>query len=184
MTRRDSRLADCSRPAMILLALALSGALGACYTAVRHPAAGEPVAVRSDETCYRCHSAGAAADPDLYPWGEYYGQSTSPWINYYASPWWYESRWERNPPSSGEHEEPGAATLSDRQGWGRRPRSVAGSDSLRTRGSGLPPAPIVSAPPVAPMPSGTPTGQTTGTTPGTGEKKKEEKKLERRALRR
>jgi hypothetical protein len=184
MIRIHPRLAETGRSAAFLLALALSGALGACYTAIRHPAAGEPVAARSDETCYRCHSAGATADPDLYPWGEYYGRSTSPWINYYASPWWYESRWERNPPSSGGHGEAGAATLSERQGWGRRPRSAAGSDSLRTRGSVLPPAPIVSTPPIAPMPGGTPAGQTPGNPQGTGEKEKKEKKLERRALRR
>ena len=186
MMRLSPRLADLSRPGALLLALGLSLALGACYTAMRHPATGEPVDVRSDESCYRCHASEDATDPDLYPWGQYYGQSASPWINYYASPWWYDSRWERNPPSSGGHEDAGASSLSDQRAWGRRARGGAVPDSLRQRGSGLPPAPIVSAPPPAPMPGGTPaSGEANSGTKGSDDqKKKEEKEQKRRALRR
>jgi len=174
------------RTPALVLALAVSLALGGCYTLLRHPAAEGPTDARSDEACYRCHSEDDQLDPDIYPWVEYYSSSSSPWINYYGAPWWYDSQWVRQPVPGEPEADESQRLPSGRHGWGRHARTLAGGDSLRSRDSLLPPSPIVSSPSPAPsIPSVPAQGQSGGSQGSTDDKKKkEEKEPKRRALRR
>jgi hypothetical protein len=189
MIRMPSYLAHPRHLGAMVLALALAGAGAGCYTLVRHPQAAEPVDAHSDDICYSCHSSSDGLDLDLYPWADYYSHSSSPWINYYAAPWWYDSRWERSaPPAGGAASGTAERPQSDRAGWGRHARSSSLSDSLRRRDATFSPAPIVSSPPAAPLSPGTPaqgsTSGTSGNNPSDEQKKKEVKEPQRRTLRR
>jgi hypothetical protein len=142
-------MAERSRRLCGLLLVGSALALGGCYTLLQHPAeAGKPVDVRSDALCARCHDDDDPPVSDLYPWLEYYSYSTSPWMNYYGTPWWVDSRWEWSAPEDSTGNRP----LAGRLGWGRRPRTIENGDSVRIRENPIPPAPVVSAPPVAPPP--------------------------------
>jgi hypothetical protein len=189
MFRTLRTLAHPGHLGVTVIALALVGAGAGCYTVIRHPQAAQPVDARSDDLCYSCHASSDELDLELDPWAEYYGNSSSPWINYYAAPWWYDSRWEwAAPPAGGAPSEAAEPPRYDRAGWGRRARTPSPSDSLRQRDAAFPPAPIVSPPPVAPLSPGTPApGSTSGNSGNTSDeekKKKESKEPRRRALRR
>jgi hypothetical protein len=188
MFRTLPTLANPGHFGVTVLALALAGVGAGCYTLIRHPQAEQPVDAHADDVCYSCHGSSDELDLDLYPWAEYYSNSSSPWINYYAAPWWYDSRWEwAVPPSGGAPSETAESLSYDRAGWGRRARAPSPSDSLRQRDAAFPPAPIVSPPPAAPRSPGTSVpGSTSGTSGNTSDegKKKETKEPQRRALRR
>lgn len=188
MIRTPRTLAHPGHLGVVLLALALAGAGAGCYTLVRHPQAAEPVDAHADDICYSCHSSSDELDLELYPWADYYSHSSSPWINYYAAPWWYDSRWEWSAPQAGGAAPQAAeGSSSDRAGWGRQVRSSSSSDSLRRRDAVFSPAPIVSSPPSAPLSPGTPAQGSTSGNSGTSsdeQKKKETKEPQRRTLRR
>jgi len=188
MLRKARSLAQPRHFGVIVAALALAGAGAGCYTLIRHPRAAEPVDAHADDICYSCHSSSDELDLDVYPWADYYGHSSSPWINYYAAPWWYDSHWEYHaPPAGGAPSGTEADSRSARAGWGRQARSSSLSDSVRQRESVFPPAPIVSSPPVPPVSPGTPApGSTSGDSGNTSSepKKKEPREPQRRTLRR
>lgn len=187
MIRTLRRLAYPGHFGVWALALALAGAGAGCYTLIRHPQAAAPIDAHADDECYACHASSDELDLDLYPWADYYSHSTSPWVNYYAAPWWYDSRWEyRAPPGGGAPPDAAERSQPDRAGWGRRARSSSVSDSLRQRDATFAPAPIVSSPPAAPLSPGTASpGSTSGDSDRpTDEQKKEKREPQRRALRR
>jgi hypothetical protein len=187
MIRTPRSVAHRGHLGAVLLALALAIAGAGCYTLIRHPQSGEPVDARSDEICYSCHASDDDLDLELYPWADYYSHSSSPWVNYYAAPWWYDARWEwAAPPTGGDNSATSERPRSDRYGWGRHPRTATVPDSLRPRDNSLPPAPIVSTPPVAPLTPAIPTQSPPSGNSGTSDenKKKETKEPQRRTLRR
>jgi len=150
--------------ALVLIAWGGSG----CYTRLSHPAHQEDLASsEAAGSCTRCHAERLEESQDGSSWVDYYSYSSSPWLNYYASPWWYESEWvhcnwECSEPTqsrwvAGEKEPTG------RLAWGRRLTADGNSphdDIDRTTSSApnipAPSAPASSGPSVtAPAESGT-----------------------------
>jgi len=168
-----------SRAALVLIALSLL--LTGCYTMLRHPAAVEETAVRSDADCVRCHyEDDYYASPSYSPWVEYYASSSWPWINYYGSPWWYGETWVPYRGGSGSDAGEDGQKLPGRQGWVLRPRgSGIGPDSTRFRDPLVVPAPIISAPSIPGPSVGNPQGNPGSTTPDPQEEKEKEKPRKR-----
>ncbi len=178
---------------------------GGCYTLLRHPSPEEGFAATQDTSCERCHSATSQGNLDGTSWVDYYAYSSSPWLNYYASPWWYDNEWYHDahlvhsPGGSsggggqaardgarGEQEDDAPA---GRLAWGRRLMADEPSphDRMdRTTGSS---APIIPAPtiPAASAPGTTVTvhrDTSDGNQAPAAEKKVEKKETKGRAIRR
>ncbi len=116
--------------AVVVATLLLSG----CYTMLHHPSSEVAMSEYTGE-CLRCHTAAGEQISHHRPWVEYYSYSSTPWINYYASPWWIDWTWEPTPPGvsgggAGEAgEEPsGSPAPSEhrnrRLSWGLVPRDL------------------------------------------------------------
>jgi len=173
-----------STAALVCVALILASGIAGCYTMLRHPEAGPGRAAEADG-CSRCHDRDEPLEVFASPLIDYYGYSSSPWINYYGAPWWHGSAWERCRSCDGSEaspEDPGFV-LSGRQGWGRRVRPAAtdtAEEDPRTRGAeALLPMPIVSPPAIAPGVPVLPSSPPAQAPVETEKPKEEEKKPER-----
>ncbi|MCK4303196.1 MAG: hypothetical protein KAY24_03065 [Candidatus Eisenbacteria sp.] len=121
-------------PAVLACAIALSTA--GCFTMLRHPVVQSSPASDSSGTCQDCHSGYGAMDMLGFSWIDYYSASSYPWINYYGSPWWYESRWQPYRPEAHDQDECVATPLRvlGRWGWGHGNRiSADGADNSARR---------------------------------------------------
>lgn len=207
MDRANRRHSGGALAAAALLALLLGGASG-CYTMLRHPSPDEGFAAEEDLRCQRCHDASLEDGGDASSWIDYYAYSTSPWLNYYASPWWYDTEWVLTPISPPAHAyEPATgpsagsppprhagddseASDGGRLTWGRRLLADEPSPHDQMERTTSSSAPIVTAP--SPTPSSGPSGppvtvtrdRDAGNQTSAGEKKKENRGKKGRAIRR
>lgn len=137
---------------LMALFMIVWGASG-CYTRLSHPPHQEDMASsESSGTCTRCHAERLAESQDGSSWVDYYSYSSSPWLNYYASPWWYESEWVH---CDWEYSEPtrsrwvaGEKEPAGRLAWGRRITAEGDSphDDIDRTTSSAPQIPAPSGP--------------------------------------
>ena len=185
----------------------LLGSASGCYTMLRHPSPDEGFAAVEDARCQRCHDDGQGEGGDVNSWIDYYAYSSSPWLNYYASPWWHDTEWVLHPipaPAHAYDSATGDATSRSRSSdtgdgeaaadggrltWSRRIMADEPSPHDRMDRSTSSSAPIISAPnPARGAGAGGPPVTVTRDTDSEDQSPAEEKKLKRskkgRAIRR